>query len=835
MAAAVTHRAHYDNATGNIRITVVGEPTRIIPLASLTHYNYVDPQHPAKIIKNGGTYVNWVFFQKIIRILDMIKDGKVARKGSGPIPNTVVTVRTLMNLPALNISSTLLGEIAEQIRTDVLQKITLTAWTNPNERLKNIRRLDSRTTYKESGLNPIHLINDPNYCTNIATEVIDPLKRTYGAGARKVQFPPPNCSLEITEEFLNLFGFTNCRLKDTKNGNNVRTSYGLQIENGIILPRDIDDNRPKWWYAGNISKNRYFKEKEHDQSPQTELIKKGLLNVKELGDVLQVLIMFICAKIMFSGGNHTMVTGDEIVFILCIQLDLDCLFYYHPKRSTHQLFHYKGSYNLDDAVKDFNRIKTEVEKTNNEIMRGILRIRDNQNISVEFKSFSMPQGTRLPVNFLEDIVGDMFNITRALFAWRPNTIYSSNPSANNDEKKISLLIHYMTIIKEQYKLKEPFTSYKNDQSKVTFNTGYTSYTRTPPSNIQDAINLEGYTGANTFYSIYTRHYADEVHAAQRQRRGGGGSRLRHQKGGATMKEIREKLDEDYVPDETEFENGTGIFELSFYPIEATIKDKDFEQLGINIDTAISNANAVENANAIKINVHEEWATMVKEQIDKLLKQYSILIPYENDIWWELYDIHYMYGADVSEENIEHLFELIIPNLLRADEINRIAEHEMIAEREASAAAAAAASSAAAAASSASPGMETIYESSSAKSPNMGISPSTASTATASTIMQPLVQFNRSTLKHPPQYKKRRSRSRITNKIKQSLLGLNRKSTTAKISNKPYKKNVEKLLRLIKQGISRPNNRDKVLRLLTSYNHTKRRKNPKSRGYPGSPL
>jgi hypothetical protein len=78
--------------------------------------------------------------------------------------------------------------------------------------------------------------------------------------------------------------------------------------------------KPVKWFEGNEKKNKFIKE----GKKMNAHIKKGLFVAKEMGDVLQVLIMFIWAK-LHPSESYVMVTTDKVVMLLCMMLQVNCL------------------------------------------------------------------------------------------------------------------------------------------------------------------------------------------------------------------------------------------------------------------------------------------------------------------------------------------------------------------------------------------------------------------------------------------------------------------------------------------------------------------------------
>ena len=684
MAAEVNWKIDYNKVDNTIIISGKNVDSDLPPikLNTLRRYKYTEnTDDPIKKIENGSnddrsyTYDDWVTFQQVIRMLDMMKDGRVARGDAKPIPSKIIHDLMYPNLLPKDIPYTTLGKIVEKIRSDVAQQITSTTWTNPNERFENIRKLDSRNTYKESGIGPKHVINDPIYCCNLANRKIDPLRRAYPHKSEIREFPPDGETLTMTMGFFDFLGLNDCSLTD-------KTVYGHSHEYILSITKNqevtqhtekikIGDSQLNW-FAGNVVKNTFFKNYESTMTTNIQKIKKGLLNSKELGDVSQVGEMFVAAKCGKIALAHSMVTGDEIVFILCILLGLDCIFYYHPRKSNHQIFHFKGEYKLKDAEKDFMRIRSDIEKTNSAIIYGILEIINNDTITIELRGFTLVHGFRLSNAFLQDMVDDMVNITFRLSDIEPERIYDAHPDriAGIDEKirndnKISLLIDYMTKIKEEYKLKEPFTTYKDKRNTATFSTSYKSYTQVIPAIPNFTYYLKGYDGKKTFYQIYKK----EADYGLLQ----GGRRQRNQKGGVVrfedihFKELRSNQIWGQYWANQFADTYRDIFELTFYPVFITIKDKDFEEFKIDSDEDV-----------FEMDVHKEWKASVDEIIEKFCSDIEWLKDYKDDIWWELYNIYYIKNGDINREKlVDEIARMVVELGISHDENKKASTYKPI--------------------------------------------------------------------------------------------------------------------------------------------------------------
>jgi len=85
------------------------------------------------------------------------------------------------------------------------------------------------------------------------------------------------------------------------------------------------------WFLGNKEKNTLIKNK-----PLTTNVKRAIFFAKEMGDVLQVLIMFIWSKLN-SNQLYSITTCDEVVYLLCMILQINCILTYAEKTQNKKM------------------------------------------------------------------------------------------------------------------------------------------------------------------------------------------------------------------------------------------------------------------------------------------------------------------------------------------------------------------------------------------------------------------------------------------------------------------------------------------------------------------
>ena len=664
MASSGQPRIDYSADFDNDTIIIKGRGKDIkISLRDLICYKYDERSGNPAVPTDGTSVDDWKLFQKRLRTLDMIKDAKATKtsmKGAADIIPPLMGIRG-------SIPFTQLHTIRTTIEHDTSSRIIKTTAIHKNKLYQNLAKLTSRTTYKESGINPDHIIHKPVYCSSIATEVIDPLKRAYGNNEIKY-FPERRSTLKITKNFLEFFGLQDCELTDTRLSDNEHThQYTLQLAQGIIAPRSTlpdSPSRPQTWYLGNLKKNKYF----NDHTNGAINVKKALLNAKELGDVLQVLIMFSNNHLGVAGQSHSMVTGDEIVFILCIQLKLDCLFYHHiPRRGDvigeHQIYHYKGIYTDKHAETEFKKAKKEIYDGNLLIMDAIKEIITIEHISIELPQEEITFNFRFPCRFLMDILTDMFQINFRLQHYAKFE-YIPGYRGMLPAQKISAIKILIKDMRESYKIKDLF-QWKNNY-RVKFFSNYKEYTSKPTPGISDGrrtyYRLNGYNRKTPFIDIYKRNYPPQP----RQ----GGSYQYIQQGGVNLfTTIYRYISSGINAIKHAYNIASNalapfsiqIFQIEQYPIDVIIKDKDInkdledevsadannnwsniELSGQSVDIipdadlhyadppdectqsggSILNELKEDGSDAYKLDIHKLWGNQVLHTIERIIRTYS---------------------------------------------------------------------------------------------------------------------------------------------------------------------------------------------------------------------
>ena len=448
-----------------------------------TPFHY-EPQLPHLRTLNT-TLSNFTDTQRRIRIWDMMKDGNGTPMNADIIRlmSKGITVGDFSHFA--KIRNELVG------LANISAKITKSSWITPNTYETAHAKLSRRYGYQESGLLPKNVINSPRCVVNIANVVIDPFIRDF-TSADKTYFPGAGNSVEITTALFNFMGFSDCRLVDNQITDGITEAahnYRLQVSPTITITKYDNPQPPRQhkngWYAGNPLKNEIW-------STLDDEIKIALLNVKECGDVDQVLLMFIAVYTLLQKMIHTMVTCDSVVFMLCIMLGLDCVYYHHSSRvgnnshGENHIYHFNARYTLDNAKEYFTTTRDAIKAHNTELMASITRIK-NLRIGIFMSTHALVSGFHFCDKFLDDILADMAAINAILDddELNPNDLIEDDP---DDETKITTLNNYTFHLKLYYKIKVLFTT-RPQRNGVNFSGIYSKYTEKPTPRVLKDVNI----------------------------------------------------------------------------------------------------------------------------------------------------------------------------------------------------------------------------------------------------------------------------------------------------------------------------------------------------------
>ena len=111
---------------------------------------------------------------------------------------------------------------------------------------------------------------------------------------------------------------------------------------------NITNSNYKEYRIGNPKKNNIIK----NNTSITDKQKHELLLYKELGDLLQILFLYIYREI-HKNTNNILVTSDKVVYIMCILLGIHCSYFQGSHDQQYRMEYYCPSDNPRDLLNIF--------------------------------------------------------------------------------------------------------------------------------------------------------------------------------------------------------------------------------------------------------------------------------------------------------------------------------------------------------------------------------------------------------------------------------------------------------------------------------------------------
>jgi hypothetical protein len=367
-----TFKADYNN--GNIVLTDSNRTIASIRINSL-------------LLNNGNNADNANNFEKHqqqVNYLDSVKDGAnvwmlqdlqiYPRAAEGGYPTFPDTLKNF-------------EDAIFETRKDYL---THTTWL----KVKKGSVLDPGKNYNqclwESGLGYEVFLADPVHVETIKTfgSFIDPLEKQ---NAQSV-WPKIGSSVELTASFMKLMGFGESSSLVAKTTTGTAFEYTMNIGCGkpcnlqrgaCFLKEDGDDQgkNSNIYFAGNNEKKQFLK----TNATSKEKIK--FIVIKEWGDKVQVLIYLIYYHYIKNTNSVIMTTCDMVVFMLCLNLAIPCIYTgaYKPpglkldtNKKYYSVLEYKPSDNpYQDAVIRLQRKITAIAHENNSFIQAVNSLVEN--------------------------------------------------------------------------------------------------------------------------------------------------------------------------------------------------------------------------------------------------------------------------------------------------------------------------------------------------------------------------------------------------------------------------------------------------------------------------
>jgi len=441
----------FNSSTNNIVVTT--QNGQIITKNPIDFYALGINEPPTPCLLNTDN-AKFEQEQRDLRILDCMKDAKIDTNISNNVPGIFGAGNGIFGpVNYMGYTFEKLHELEDKFINCFKSKIKKFAWTKVSKDSSLEPKFSKRIIFKESGLDAEYFVRDPIFCGNFANEIIDPAGRSsIRSGSTDIVFPINNVTLTITKAFLTLFGLPECEsINATRRGNN-NYIYSIninEISTPITSATTTEAGQSVSWFAGNSVKNSFIN---NTPGLSTE-IKKAILICKELGDLLQVLIMLVWV-ISTSGTQYSMVTCDKVVYLMCMILNLNCILTYASledgkKLRTIDYFEPTG-YTIEHATARFNTEKVAIIDENQKFISALASLMNSQQhvlipgtIPITFSSL-----------FYTDIIYDLTLINDRLRGFIvPNSIYTDViDSALKDMKENFLFVMFIRRVGRDFKM-----------------------------------------------------------------------------------------------------------------------------------------------------------------------------------------------------------------------------------------------------------------------------------------------------------------------------------------------------------------------------------------------
>ena len=493
-------RVSYNN--DNISVEVPNKKTINNPIP--TDFSYEDNN----LLYSGAK------LQYLMRKLDCLKD---AKEGDG-----ITSRQDIMNkifLGTENTSSGDLNDIKKKLLDKNNDRVDNDSWLKSSSSTVNYDYIQN--VFYETGLGPEDYIVDLknpnkkifNMIGSFPSEIGDPGSRT--VEKFDIRFPSPNTTLLFDSSFMNYFGFGPNTIYEAtlKNDNNKIGTYEYSIDLGNNNVFSADEIKPKEkgplimdrfittkfngnefekcgkmeplgkkvtadeYFKGNNYKNalinKLYREYPNENLPE---IKRYLL-AKEMGDVMQVLLMMVWQMVQQKSTkkNYCMITLDSIVYMLCMLLEQPCIYTHNSNKGLESKDKsYRIQYYFPAVITEEERMRTRFQQKYTEIYFNNLKIKNFLNrIFIEKIIY---------IGNYEVNYNDKSNIINTYFINPLNNVFesiSSQLEAFNESKKMSssLTLNDLNEMYNNFYLL-PIFGFREKGKKIYINPGIRNYTAT---------------------------------------------------------------------------------------------------------------------------------------------------------------------------------------------------------------------------------------------------------------------------------------------------------------------------------------------------------------------
>lgn len=405
-------RVSFNNNDNNITINIPNKKPITNPIP--TDFDYKDDNN---LLYSGSK------LQYLMRKLDCLKD---AKEGEGITDKKEIMNKIFSNPEFINFTSfDSLNNIKKKLFDKNVDRIDNDSWLKSSSSTVNYNYIQN--VFYETGLGPEDYIVDLKNTNQKVFNMIGSFPSEIGdPGSRKVEkfdirFPSLNTTILFDPSFMNYFGFgPETSYKATlKSDNNKVGSYDYSIDlgnttnqvnnlffaeninakgNGSLMNRfsttkfkgtEFTSCNKDFPLEKNVSADEYFKGNNYKNSLINKLYReypndnipeiKRYIMAKEMGDVMQVLIMMIWQMVQQNSNkkNYCMITLDSIVYMLCLLLEQPCMYTHTSNKGIiSEDKCYRIQYYFPAVITEEERMRTRFQQKYTEIYFNNLKIKN---------------------------------------------------------------------------------------------------------------------------------------------------------------------------------------------------------------------------------------------------------------------------------------------------------------------------------------------------------------------------------------------------------------------------------------------------------------------------
>jgi len=274
------------------------------------------------------------------------------------------------------------------------------------------------------------------------------------------------------------------------------SKYFNSVEKRALIQYPTD-SKSGYWFCGNVEKNKiiYDLSQKKPKNSYTDEVIRGLFLAKEMGDVLQVLIMLVWVYLN-QDESYSITTHDRVVYLLCMILQVNCIFAPTDKKSNtdnngekiRKITVFQPSpYTFEKAMTRFEERKKSILKDNFNYIKFLTKLK-SQTIDIEVSGLGK---IKISEEIYDKFIKELKIINNILNGIKVDSEMSTIEIDELTEKIKSNFIFILFIRKN-----------KNGEVKLTMLSKYTNSNELWSDKLEPSIGNYRY-GKDSFYKLIT--------------------------------------------------------------------------------------------------------------------------------------------------------------------------------------------------------------------------------------------------------------------------------------------------------------------------------------------